>query len=185
VPQDEFERSRLGARRTPGEGELLMYLGELEPETLEDYLGRLKKEDLSETVDRPGGIEGGGVGGEWVDACTLDLALPGRPERHFVFSQYDSLSLSLSRVVTIVRELPTFVVDDDGRSPRIPHGYEGRLGDILERKDGQRFEVVGYTTDEGGLELQGLDLPITLYIAPGELRGEFRSLVSRGAADRR
>ncbi len=178
VAQDQLQRSRLGAQVAPGEGELRMYLGELDPEMFSFYLDRLRQEDLSEVDDRPGGMDGTIVG-EWVDECSLRVALPGRPPRTFVFSQYDSLPLTLSRVVNIVRELPTFVAEHDGQGPRIPTAYEGKIGDILERKDGHQFEVVGFTGDGTGLELQGLDIPITVYITLGQLRAEFRALLSQ------
>jgi len=178
VAQDQLQRSRLGARVAPGEGELRMFLGELDPEMFSFYLERLRQEDLSEVDDRPGGMDGTIIG-EWVDECSLRVALPGRTPRTFVFSQYDSLPLTLSRVVNIVRELPTFVADHDGQGPRIPTAYQGKIGDILERKDGHQFEVVGFTGDGTGLELQGLDIPITVYITLGQLRAEFRALLSQ------
>jgi hypothetical protein len=177
-PQEDLRRSRLGVEPAPGEGELLMYLGQLDPEMLDFYLDRLAREDLSEVKDRPGGMEGTLVG-EWVDQCSLKVHLPGRTPRYFTFSQYDSLPLTLSRVITILKELPTYVAEEDGLSPRIPHGYAGRVGDILEHKDGNRFEVRGFTTDGGGLELKGIETPVTLFIALDDLRAEFRALLPR------
>ncbi len=62
---------------------------------------------------------------------------------------------------------------------RLPADYEPRAGDRLRRFDGTLFEVVAYTGDGAGLELEGLDEPLVLFIPVAALRDEFEELVWR------
>lgn len=156
----------------PGEEEML--LGELEPPELDGLLARLAAEDLSEAPAEYHGVEG-----EWVEECVLEL--PRRAEKDgpatFRFSPYARLPLALSRVVAIARELGA--VAEEERSLGLPPGYEPRQGDVLVRADGERFRVVQFTDDGKGVELQGVDQPLTLYLEPGALGELFEALESR------
>jgi hypothetical protein len=120
-----------------------------------------------------------GVEGEWVERCTLDLALPGRPARRFAFGRYDPLPLPLGQVLRVVDDLAA------GLSPRpateLPPGYRPRRGDLLRRIDGAVYRVAGYTADGKGVELTGVDQPLTLYVPRDALRQEFVELLPRPA----
>ncbi|MFN7940674.1 MAG: hypothetical protein U0X73_03700 [Thermoanaerobaculia bacterium] len=153
--------------------ELALRLGELGDDQLAAFLRRLAEPDLSEV----GRVESA-PDGPWVEKCILELALPDRPARHFDYQRYASLPLGLSSLVRIVDELSTHV-DPDSRDEHLPLRYEPRPGDILKRTDGQLFEVVAFTSDGKGVELNGRSQPITLYVARGELTRQFIALVSR------
>lgn len=169
----------------PGEEEML--LGELEPDELDGVLARLAEEDLSEAPAEYPGVEG-----EWVEECVLELprraeggeealrgrlALPDPPPTTFRFSPYAPLPLALSRVVRIARELGE--VAEEERALGLPPGYEPRRGDVLVRVDGERFRVVQFTDDGEGVELQGVDQPLTLYLEPEALGAVFEAVESR------
>jgi hypothetical protein len=156
----------------PGEEE--MSLGELEPVALEGVVARLEAVDLSEVRAETHGVEG-----EWVERCLLELPLRegGGGPASFRFSRYATLPLELSRVVDLAREVGAAAEGD--RGPGLPAGYEPRRGDVLERTDGARFRVVQWTADGKGVELRGLEVPLTLYLPAGELGEQFVALVSR------
>lgn len=155
----------------PGEEE--MELGELDPDALDGVLARLASEDLSEAPARYPGVEG-----DWVERCVLELPLrDGDGPASFRFSRYSSLPLELSRVVAVAEELVAVAAGERGKG--LPHDYAPRPGDVLRREDGARFKVVGFTSDEKGVELEGLDVPLTLYLAPDALADRFVEVVSR------
>lgn len=155
----------------PGEEE--MDLGELDPVALDGALARLAEEDLSEAP-----AEYHGVDGEWVERCALELPLKeGRGPASFRFSRYASLPLELSRVVALAEELVAVAAGERGAG--LPRDYVPRAGDVLRREDGARFKVVGFTSDDRGVELEGLDVPLTVYLAPDALGDVFVEVVSR------
>jgi hypothetical protein len=86
-------------------------------------------------------------------------------------------------VLRVVEDLAAKVVTLQG-AKELPAGYEPQPGDVLERTDGQRFEVYAFTADHGGLELWGVDQPLTLYVPLSEVRREFVFLISRRAGGR-
>ena len=156
------------------EDEEEMKLAELSPDELDAFLARLAAENLAEAESPRFG-----PGGEWVEQCSLDLELEEREPRRFRFGRYDSLGLTLSRVVGIARELVA-LAEERGGPGGLPAGYQPRQGDLLLRRDGQRFEVVAYTWDGAGLEMRSLDQPIVLYIPADALAMEFDALLERG-----
>ncbi len=185
-------RSRSGP---PGHEE--MRLGEIGPDELAATLDQLGQEDLSEVDPDPLTVEG-----DWVESCLLELDLPrpaaidragerGRPPMgpagssgsggrlELRFGRYSSLPLALSRVVQVADRLGE--VAEKELPPGLPVGYEPRRGDVLARADGARFEVVGFTSDGKGVELEGVDNPLTLYLASGDLPRSFVGLVSRSS----
>jgi hypothetical protein len=150
--------------RQGAEGRWRMDLMELERRELEGYLARLAAEDLSESLQEPSGPQG-----DWVERCRLELRLPGRAPREVVFGRLEAPPLPLSR--------------ERGAQirPGLPDGYAPRPGDVLRRADGLLFEIVGFTSDGGGVELTGVDQPLTVYVPLGALAGEFVALVERRA----
>lgn len=161
-------------RREGPPGQVRTVLGELGPEEVEAYLARLGERDLSETDAESGLLEG-----SWIEACTLELNLPGRPVRIFRYDRYSSPSLALGSIRQIVREIEG-EIDPSSREQQLPAGYVPELGDLLERTDGVRFEIVAFTADERGIELSSPDQPLTLYIPREEVALHFQRLLRKG-----
>lgn len=161
---------RLREGREPDQ---IMRLAELPYDVLRDYLNRLEEIDLSETET---GVPAGEL--EWIGRCEIELTGEEGEALIYQFGRFESLSLALSRVDAIVDEL---VVEAEERIPkgRLPKDYEPRAGDILVRADGSRFRVIAYTSDKKGLELQGIDQPLTIYVPVSDMDEWFIELVSR------
>ncbi|HEV7517667.1 MAG TPA: hypothetical protein VGR07_15310 [Thermoanaerobaculia bacterium] len=154
-------------------GKEAMGLAELRPEELRGALARLAEEDLGEIAQLPRGVDG-----EWVERCELRLALAERPARTFRFGRYDALPLPLSRVLRVVEDCAAKVGGIKGKE-HLPEGYDPHPGDRLKRTDGQLYEVISFTADNKGVELWGVDQPLTLYVLRVEMGREFVALVSR------
>jgi hypothetical protein len=90
----------------------------------------------------------------------------------------DSLPLALGRLLRVVDDL---ILEVDRLAPRsqLPAEYEAQAGDRLRRFDGAIYQVVGYTSDGAGIELEGIDVPLVLFIPVAALRDEFEELVER------
>jgi hypothetical protein len=159
--------------RTGSRGSEQMTLGEATPEEVESFVHRLAEPDLSET--EPSEDAPGGAG---VESCVLQLALPDQPQRTFRYGRYSTHSLALQNVLRVVRDLEAKATAS-ARANDLPLGYEPREGDVLERTDGVRFEVVSFTADGKGVELSSPDQPLTVYVLRDELRRLFVHLVSR------
>ena len=135
-----------------------MQLAELPPEDADAFVRRLEAEDLSEVAE---GREE--TLGPHVERCGLFLDLPGR---------------GLSRLDSIVDEMfeQTRVLAPEGGLPRY---YIPEPGDLLLRVDGEEFRVVALTSDKRGVELSGVDQPLTIFVALEALREQFVALVER------
>jgi hypothetical protein len=155
-------------------GDEWMGLAELAPDKLQGFLNRLEGEDLSQIKSPDPGPEG-----SWIERCELRLQLPGKDLQAYRFGQYDPLPLALSHVVRIAQELEKKVPVVKDRDD-LPAGYEPRRGDVLKHVgDGNRFRVTGFTSDGKGLELEGIDQPIELYVPRDQVRKKFTELLSR------
>ncbi|HXO19495.1 MAG TPA: hypothetical protein VOA87_06175 [Thermoanaerobaculia bacterium] len=148
-------------------------LAELGPDELGGALRRLQGEDLSEIRQLSHGVEG-----PWIERCDLALALAGKPLRRFHFGRYDTLPLPFSRVLKVVDDVAGQVKELEG-AEHLPPGYAPRPGDVLKRTDGQLFEIVADTADKRGVEMRGIDQPLTLYVLRDQLGREFVALTSR------
>ena len=151
-------------------GPLTMTLGEIGPVELGGYLRRLAAEDLSAVHDTQGGTQGA-----WIERCVLRRALDGHPEHQVAFGRYDSLPLAVGALVRVADELAAHARPVSDLLP----DYKPRAGDVLRRADGVLFEIVTFTSDGKGLEMQGVDQPITLFVLPADLPRVFSALVSR------
>jgi hypothetical protein len=155
-----------------------MGLAELGPDEMTGYLNRLAGEDLSQERSPERGVEG-----NWIERCELKLQLPGKPLQSYRFGHYDPLPLNLSRVVRIVKELEEKVQvlrEAEGKQ-ELPVDYEPRPGDVLKRLgDGALFRIVAFTGDSKGVELQGIDLPLQMFVPKDQMRQNFTAVVSRG-----
>jgi len=153
-------------------GKERMRLGELDPDRLEGFRRRLAQVDLSDAEGM-----GSPVGGNWVEKCLLSVRRDGAMHK-YRFNRYDTLSLALEQLTLIGRDLAAQVpAEESGR--HLPVDYEPRLGDVLERIDGHRFQVVGFTSDGKGVELEGETDPLTLYLTVKAMRQRFVALISR------
>jgi hypothetical protein len=152
-----------------------MGLAELGPNELQAYLNRLGEEDLSQSASPEKGVEG-----NWVERCELRLQLPGKGLKTFHLGHYDPLGLTLSRVVHIALELGEKVqLTTDAAA--LPVDYVPEVGDVLKRVgDGARFRIVSFTTDKQGIEFQGIDVPLVMYIPKDQVRQQFTILDSKG-----
>lgn len=150
-----------------------MQLAELPPEDVDAFVRRLEAEDLSEVAE---GREE--TLGPLIERCGLFLDLPGRDLQRFFFGRFDTLPLGLSRLDSIVDEMfeQTRVLAPEGGLPRY---YIPEPGDLLLRVDGQEFRVVALTSDKRGVELSGVDQPLTIFVALEALREQFVALVER------
>jgi hypothetical protein len=154
-------------------GKEAMGLAELNPDEMAGALHRLADENLTEAQHLPSGVEG-----MWIEKCLLALHLPDKPIQVFHFGRYDTLPLSVSRIVRVVEDVAAKVPDLKGNE-ELPVKYEPRVGDILKRVDGNLYAIHGISEDKQGLELQGVMQPLTIYIRKDHLRLEFVALVKR------
>jgi hypothetical protein len=155
-------------------GDEWMGLTELGPDELQAFLNRLGAEDLSESPNPEKGVEG-----SWIERCELRLQLAGKPLKTYHFGHYDPLPLNLSRVVRIADELVEKVPVTKDKD-ELPAGYDPKPGDVLKRVgDGALFRIVAFTADNKGVELQGVDLPLEVYVPRDQIRQAFTALVSR------
>jgi hypothetical protein len=162
-------RQRLWAR----DGTLEMELLELGTGETEAYVTLLLRADLDQVDLPPAGPDAG-----WIDACVLSMELPDQAPVSFRYGQLDALPLALSPLVSIVEELDLRASSNqEGRS--LGDSYTPRPGDVLLRKDGRLYEVVGPTSDGMGLELTGVEQPMTVYVLAEAIREEFVMLVER------
>jgi hypothetical protein len=155
------------------EPERQMRLAELPLDVLRAYVNRLEEIDLSET---DAGVPETEL--RWTGRCQIELGIGAGEPQVFQFGHFDSLSLALARVNTIVGEL---VVEVEERVPKghLPRDYQPRAGDVLVRVDGARFKVIAYTSDKKGIELQGIEQPLTIYVHVDDMDEWFTELISR------
>ncbi len=154
-------------------GKEWMGLAELGPDELQGTLRRLAGEDLTEATHLQPVVVG-----DWVEKCEVVLELPGRQRQRFFFGRYDTLPLGLYHVQSIAEELGGKVAALRD-AEQLPARYEPRLGDVLKRTDGNRFQVVNFTSDRKGVELDGIDQPLHLLVLKEQMRMEFVAIVSR------
>lgn len=154
-----------------------MLLAELNRDELDAFLTRLGEIDLLETRSVRDGVDG-----EWVGQCSIRLRLAGRPERFFRYGGFDSLSLGLHALGRVVADLEE-LARARSEHGNLPDGYEPTSGDFVRRRDGAIFEIVGYTSDNRGVELTGLDQPITIYVSVDDFRSVFVALEDASLID--
>lgn len=154
-------RDGIGATRT-------MRLAELGDNELQAYLNRLSDIRFDDLAPQSSGLEG-----DWVESCRIELAVPGAHRRVFEYAKFDTVSLGLKHVLLLVEDLLAEFHSVREAAAR-PRGYEPELGDIVvRRRDGARFEVLGFTLEGTGVELEGIDQPITVYILKDSILDEY------------
>jgi hypothetical protein len=150
-----------------------MALHELGHSALESYVVRLRAIDLTEAE-----LSGHGPSGEWTERCVLELDRADGVLERFDYERYSSGSLGLDRVRRLIEDLFD-EMKDTLDSSEIPSTYRPVIGDVLERGDGELFEVVSFTLEGKGVELVGVEVPITIYLERDKLREMFRRIVPR------
>ncbi|MEJ2084754.1 MAG: hypothetical protein P8Y44_03640 [Acidobacteriota bacterium] len=169
-----FENGTLRLRQTQKGEEDRFELAELGPDELQGFENRLRAVDLSE-VDPGGRAE---MGGDLVEECDIHLFIDDEEGVVYRFGRFDSLPLSLSHLNGIVNDMLQYV-EDHAPEIGLPPDYKPKRGDILARHDGALFEVIGLTSDKRGVELIGVDQPLTIFVARDSLRDMFTSLEKR------
>ncbi len=159
-----------------------MLLDELTPEELASYLERLE-EIRSGAAKEVAPAPAETVGGEWVESCEIRLALAETPVWTHAFSPVEVAPLAVASLIHVAEDLASFT-----RAPeppeRLPADYRPRLGDVLRTGDGTRFEIVRWTLDQRGVELSGLDGPMQLFVAIGDLDEAFVAVEPPGSGGR-
>lgn len=153
-----------------------VWLVEMGRDEVQVYVDRLDAIALEETPRDFSGVEG-----DWVEQCDLYLDLPVQGHKHFQYGRYDTLDLGLRLVLEVARELDESI---DREAPplgvtTLDLDYEPRPGDILKSIDGGLFEVIAQTADKRGIELRGVERPLTIYVLLEEIPREFVSLERR------
>lgn len=157
-----------------------LYLNELDPEAVEDNLRVLRSLDLERGIDRIRIPVEQGIGGRWMERCRVRLDLPELAEPvEYELSSFDVPPLAISRLIHIAEELAKYVRPVAEEPTGIPAGYEPKFGDVLRTAEGLRFKVLRLTSDKRGVELEGIDQPLRIYVALTELSQAFVVLEER------
>ena len=167
-----FANGTVRLREGPA-GEVQLRLGELGPPELEAFVSRLAEIDFSESDDRFDA-----PGGDWLEICELQITPLAGEAVELSYARYATGNLELDRLRKILDELVE-LARRASHSSGYPHDYVPEVGDLVERADGTRFEIVGYTSDGLGIELTSIDGLITLFIGRTEVRTYFPRFVSR------
>lgn len=165
--------ARLRAEGSAGDGMALAELSQREVADYIDLLAAVKLDEVPRQLDGPEGAT--------VERCMLTLQLPGRDRQEFHFRRFDSLPLGLARLLTITATIEERI-GPPGSGSHLPPDYEPRPGDVLRRSDGALFRVIDLTVDGEGVELQGIDQPLVIYVSVAGLDEEMIELVERADA---
>ncbi len=156
-----------------------LYLDELTPEALEDNLRVLRGVYSPSELDRIREPFAEGATGFWSERCEVFLALPELEEPlRYRYSSYSVPPLRISRIVHVAEELAEHVRPVERRE-RLSADYEPRSGDVLRTAEGTLFEVLWLTADGKGVELQGVEQPVRLFVALDDLPSAFVALEKR------
>ena len=150
-------RDGLGATRTMR----LVELGDVE---LRAYQNRLRDIRFDDLAPHSSGMEG-----SLVERCKVEVAPPESETLLFEYGQFDTIPLGLKHVLLLIEDL---VVEFESvrEAAARPRGYEAKIGYIVTRRhDGARFEIRSFTLEGYGVELEGLDQPITIYLSKGDI----------------
>jgi hypothetical protein len=163
-------RERVGERED-------MLLAELERKEIDGFVARLLDVDLSEAASLRSGITG-----EWISQCGLALALPDQPAVFFRYGRFDVLPHALETVRAVLTEVEA-LARTRAVHGSLPKDYQPKPGDFVRRGDGELFEVVGFTADGKGVELNGINQPVTIYVALADFRSLFVAQENRSLLD--
>lgn len=137
-----------------------VYLHELAPPEL-----RLERQLLGSVFDATSTprqqLSFGGVDGEWIEHCDIVLELPNAKPFHYKFGQFEMPPLEVSRLVQISEDLASLTRPLDPVQ-RLSPTYEPKRGDTLVDGDGERFRIIGLTSDGRGVEVESLSVPMRI-----------------------
>lgn len=178
-----FANGTVRLREGPWDG-AVMYLEEIGPEAVEEKIrvlrGILSERDVMK-IEEPFQE---GARGSWTERCEMRLDLPGEKPFAYRFTSLDIPPLRVGRLVLFADELAETVRPLDPLE-RLPDGYEPFVGDVLRTAEGLLFEVKRPTADETGVECQGVDQPITMFVKFEDLRTNFVALEKASPRRRR
>jgi len=117
------------------------------------------------------------IAGDWLERCELEVRQGERPPRTFRFGRFDTLTGGLFRVKMIAEELLAQAREKSAPAG-LPHDYKPRPNDCLQRIGGGIFRLLGSTMDGKGLELEGIDVPLTILTTRQELPRLFAAVVA-------
>lgn len=158
-------------------GDMKLFLDELTPEAVEDNLRLLRSVDIEHGIDRVRMPAEDSFTGRWIERCRIRLDLPELAEPvDYELSAFDIPPLAVSRLIHIAEELAEYVRPAEEERGGIPEGYRPEFGDVLVSADGNRFRVLRLTSDERGVELQGIEQPLRIYVALTALSEAFVAL---------
>ena len=154
-------RDGIGATRT-------MRLVELGDSELQAYLNRLGEIRFDDLAPRSPGLEG-----DWVESCVLVVAVPGDEERRFEFGRFDTVPLGLKHVQLILEDLR--VSSRTGVRRWRVHADTSRRSATswCDAATVRVFEVLGFTLEGTGVELEGIDQPITVFVLKESILDDF------------
>jgi len=145
-------------------------LDELGPDELQEVIDALESVDIDSPAPPPS------LNGRWSRDCRVRLALPGKKPWEITYSAWALPPVAVSRVIQVAEDLAAHV-QPAVRVDHLPKNYEPRAGDYLRDRDGKVWMVLRYTTDRRGLELQGRDEPLRIFVALDQLDETFSDLV--------
>lgn len=157
-------------RQRDGEGATrTMRLAELGQVEYDAYLRRFAEIRFEDLAPASSGLEG-----EWVETCRLELELPGAELQAFDYGRFDSVPHGLRLVLLVVDDL---LLEIERRGPggaARERELDLEVGDrLVRRRDGALFEVLGFTMEGTGVELQGIDQPVTVIMLEDQVQLEF------------
>ncbi len=155
-----------------------LQLDELLPEELQTTLGTLRRLHASGDPLAAGSLHSGPQG-DWVDACELVLALPGEPTEQWEFTPLEIPALIVSQLIQVAEDLADFT-RPLAVADRVPTDYRPSRGDVLVTTEGKRYRVVALTIDGRGVELEGIDTPLRIFVSLDELSNAFASVGEQG-----
>ena len=157
-----------------------MRLDELGREDLAYAVGRLRAILRDAEQGRIREPLGENVAGPWSETCEIHLEIFGEDPFHYRISPYDIVPLEIERMIDEAESLASYarpLVEPQA----LPGNYEPHHGDVLINAEGQRYEVLRLTADKLGVELRGVDQPVTIYVALQQLRDVFLEVERKAA----
>lgn len=138
-----------------------VYLHELGPDELTVERQLLASVFDDDAISR-GEVPLGGVEGDWIERCSIDLDVPGSRPFRYGFGQFEMPPLEVARLVQIAEDLAEMTRPLDPVE-RLSPDYEPSPGDTLIDDQGARFVVIGLTSDGKGVEVEAEAMPMRIF----------------------
>jgi hypothetical protein len=145
-----------------------MRLSELGDAELRAYINRLADIPFDDLALQAEGLEG-----DWVERCELLLDLPEEERQELSYGRFDTIPLGFRHVLLVVDDL-LVVAQAERLAGDRTRAFDPEIGDFLiRRRDSARFEVVGFSIEGTGVEIRGIDQPVTIYLLKDQLLTDF------------